>query len=91
MDLTFQQIIDNGLIEKKQLKDCEASLKNSGTKSNSAYLSALFQAEYEKLTGHSYSPIGTYLNFGTEKPKSAEQIKINEELTLYLSKLRFCG
>jgi hypothetical protein len=90
MEKTLQKLTDNKLIEQKQVKDFEELLKKSETKSNAIYLYSLFQIEFKKLTGHFYSEIGTHLSFGDEKPKSAEQSKINEELIQYLSKLKSC-
>jgi len=90
MDKTLQKLTDNILIEQKQVKDFEELLKKSGTKSNATYLYSLFQIEFKKLTGQFYSEIGTRLSFGDEKPKPAEQTKINEELTQYLAKLKTC-
>jgi hypothetical protein len=90
MEKTLQKLTDNKLIEQKQVKDFEELLKKRETKSNATYLYSLFQIEFKKLTGHFYSEIGTHLSFGDEKPKPAEQSKINEELIQYLSKLKSC-
>lgn len=90
MDKTLQNLIDIKLIEQKQANDFEELLKKSVTKSNTVYLTILFQSEYKKLTGHNYSQFGSYISFGDEKPKPAEQSKINEELIQYLSKLKSC-
>jgi hypothetical protein len=90
MDKTLQKLIDNKLVERKQINDFEELLNNSETKSNAVYLSILFLSEYKKLTGHNYSQFGSYLSFGNDKLKPAEQTKINEELTQYLSKLKSC-
>lgn len=91
MDSTIQKLVDIKLINLKQVKDFEEYLKHQDETNNAAYISGLFQAEFKKLTGHGYSPFGTYLSFGDEKPKAAEQTKINKELSLYLSKLKNCG
>jgi len=91
MDSTIQKLIDIKLINLKQVKDFQENLKHQDEKNNAAYISGLFQSEFKKLTGHGYSPFGTYLSFGDEKPKAAEQTKINKELSLYLSKLKNCG
>ena len=89
MNTTLQTLINNKLIEQKQIKEFERYLNKEETKSNSTYLSALFQSEYKKLTGQDYSQFGgAYLSFGEEKLKTNEQNKINEELTLYLSRLK---
>jgi hypothetical protein len=63
-------------------------LRESETKSNSAYLHSLFQMEFKKLTGHYYSEIGTYLNFVDVKSGETEQKKANQELSEYLLKLK---
>ncbi|MEZ4776908.1 MAG: hypothetical protein R3D00_27285 [Bacteroidia bacterium] len=89
MDKTLQKLINIKLIEQKQANDFEELLKKSETKSNAVYLTILFQSEYKKLTGH-YSQFGSYISLGEEKPKPAEQTKINEELIQYLSKLKSC-
>lgn len=91
MDSTIQKIVDIKLINLKQVKDFEEYLKHQDENNNAAYISGLFQAEFKKLTGHGYSLFGTYLNFGDEKPKAAEQTKINKEISVYLSKLKSCG
>lgn len=91
MDSTIQKLVDIKLINLKQVKDFEEYLKHQDETNNAAYISGLFQAEFKKLTGHGYSPFGTYLNFGDKKPKAAEQTKINKELSFYLSKLKNCG
>jgi hypothetical protein len=91
MDSTIQKLVDIKLINLKQVKDFEEYLKNQDENNNAAYISGLFQAEFKKLTGHGYSPFGTYLNFGDEKPKATEQTKINKEISVYLSKLKSCG
>ena len=89
-DSTLKKLIDNQLIEQKQVKDFEELLKKGDTKSNTTYLYSLFQIEFKELTGQFYSEIGTHLSFGDEKPKLTEQTKINEELIQYLSKLKSC-
>jgi len=91
MDNTLQKLVENKLIEKKQIRDFEELLNRNETKSNSAYLRSLYQIEFKKLTGITYSELGMQLNFADEKPKPPVQAKINEELHLYLSKLRNCG
>jgi hypothetical protein len=90
MEKTLQKLTDNKLIEQKQVKDFEELLKKGETKSNATYLYSLFQIEFKKLTGQFYSEIGTHLSFGDEKPKPAEQTKINKELIQYLTKLEAC-
>lgn len=90
MEKTLQKLTDNKLIEPKQVKDFEELLKKSETNSNATYLYCLFQIEFKKLAGRFYSEIGTYLNFGNEKPNPAEQTKINTELSQYLLKLKSC-
>jgi hypothetical protein len=90
MEKTLQKLTDNKLIEQKEVKDFEEHLKKGETKSNAAYLYSLFQIEFKKLTGQFYSEIGTHLSFGDEKPKPAEQTKINKELIQYLTKLEAC-
>ena len=68
MNTTLQTLINNKLIEQKQIKEFERYLNKEETKSNSTYLSALFQSEYKKLTGQDYSQFGgAYLSFGEEK------------------------
>lgn len=91
MDRTLQNILDNKLIKKKQVKDFEDLIKRSENKSNAIYIYFLFQIEYKKLTGRFYSEIGTHFSFRNEKLKSTEQAKINKELSFYLSKLKNCG
>jgi len=88
MDTTLQRLIDNKLVEKKQSEDIEKYLKKNETKSNSSYLHFLFQIEFKKITGHYYSEIGTYLNFGDDRPNETEQKKANQELSDYLLKLK---
>lgn len=90
MDTTLQNIIDNKLIEQKQSKNFEEVLEKNTPRLNSAYLYALFNYEYKKLTGDNYSQFGSFINFGDEKPSVSEQTKINQELTNYLSKLKSC-
>lgn len=90
MDSTLKKLIDNKLIEQKQVKDFEELFKKGDTKSNTTYLYSLFQIEFKELTGQFYSEIGTHISFGDEKPKLTEQTKINEELIQYLSKLKSC-
>lgn len=90
MDITLKKLIDNNIIEQKQKNDFLELLKHYDTISNAAYLQTIFLTEYKKLTGHSYSQFGVFLNFGEEKPKQIEQDKINEDLSIYLSKLKIC-
>lgn len=85
------KLIANNLIDKTQTKEFEFFVKSSEPKSNSGYLYALFQIEYKKLTGEKYSEFSTYLNIREEKIKPEEQIKINKDLTVYLSKLKSCS
>jgi hypothetical protein len=91
MDSTIQKLVDIKLINLKQVKDFEEYLKNQDENNNAAYIFGLFQAEFKKLTGHGYSPLGTYLNFRDEKLKATEHTKINKEISVYLSKLKSCG
>jgi len=91
MDSTIQKLLDIKLIDQKQVKDFKEYLKHQDERNNAACIYGLFQSEFKKLTGHGYSPIGTYLSFGEDKPKSAEQKKINQELSVYLTKLKNCG
>ncbi|KYH07792.1 hypothetical protein A1704_03765 [Chryseobacterium cucumeris] len=87
---TLQKLVEYKLIENKQIGDFEDLLKRNQNKSNSAYLHSLYQTEFKKITGHYYSELGMQINFGKEKPQPLLQAKINEELYLYLSKLRNC-
>jgi hypothetical protein len=90
MDISAK-LIANNVINKTQTKEFEAFLKSNEMKSNSRYLYALFQIEHKKLKGEKYSEFGSYLNFSDEKLKPEEQIKINKDLTVYLSKLKSCS
>lgn len=54
MDSTLQKLVENKLIEKKQIRDFEEVLDRNETKSNSAYLRSLYQIEFKKLTGYHY-------------------------------------
>ena len=95
MDKTLQKLIDNKLIEQKQSKNFEKFLKIHGVSSitdNAIYLFWLLEEEFMKITGilHSSSDARRYIELKGEKPTASEQIKINEELTQYLSKLKAC-
>jgi hypothetical protein len=91
MDKMLQKLMDNKLIEQKQISDFEKLLKRNETQSNSTYLQTLFQTEFKKLTGEDYLELGVRLNFGNEKPNAVAQTKINEELSLFLLKIKNCS
>lgn len=87
----YEKLIANNLIDKTQTKEFDEFYKSSNIKSNPGYLYALFQIEYKKLKGEKYSEFSSYLNISEEKIKPEEQIKINKDLTVYLSKLKSCS
>lgn len=91
MDSTIHKLLSIKLIDEARVKDFEEFLSYQDERNNSTYISGLFQSEFKKLTGHSYSSIGTVINFGKEKPKGTEQKRINQQLSGYLIKLKDCG
>ena len=91
MDRTLRSIIDKKLIERGQSKAFQRLLNEHDQISNSTYLYSLFQIEFKKLTRHYYSTFTTQLDFGDEKPAPDQQIRINDELSRYLSGLKDCG
>ncbi len=90
IDTTLRKLIDSKLIEQKQAETFEKLLGKQADKSNSAYLYTLFECEYKKRSGHTLSQSYTFINFADRKPEAAEQLKINEILTIQLSKLKYC-
>lgn len=89
-DTTIEKLIDNELIKRKQTKAFKKLLESSEVQSTAAYLYALFQTEFKKLTGQYYSSF-TYFSVGYEKLNENEQTNVNKELAVYLAKLRTCG
>ncbi|MEN2401163.1 hypothetical protein GKZ90_0015350 [Flavobacterium sp. MC2016-06] len=89
-DSTLQKLIDNKLVEQKDVKNFENYKEKIKTQSNASYLYGLFQSEYKNLTGHLYSELGSYFSFEETKLNDIEQKKVNQELTDYLSKLQKC-
>lgn len=88
-DSIIQKLVNNNLIEQSQIKASEELLNTGYPKSKSHYIYILFQLSFKKLTGHDYGPF-TSFDFGGTKPKPSKQLKINEELTSYLSSLKSC-
>ncbi|QSW89395.1 hypothetical protein J0383_00955 [Flavobacterium endoglycinae] len=89
-DLILQKIIDNKLIEPKQIQDFEKSQNRLQTKNTTSYLYGLFQCEYKSTTGNFFSEIGSNDIFDSQKLTEEQQKKENENLTDYLLKLKKC-
>ncbi|WP_433829979.1 hypothetical protein [Flavobacterium anhuiense] len=89
-DPILQKLIDNNLIEQKQIKDFEKSQARLKTKNTTSYLYGLFQCEYKSITGNFFSEIGSHDIFDSEKLNEEQQKKENQELTDYLFKLKKC-
>ncbi|WP_433763477.1 hypothetical protein [Flavobacterium ginsenosidimutans] len=90
-DSTLQKLIDQKLIEQKEVKDFIKNQKDYNGKNATSYLYGLFQCEYKRITGHFYSTfIANMISIENEKLSEEEQKKENQELTDYLSKLKSC-
>ncbi|MEN2412399.1 hypothetical protein [Flavobacterium mesophilum] len=89
-DPILQKLIDNNLIEQKQIKDFEKSQARLKTKNTTSYLYGLFQCEYKSITGNFFSEIGSHDIFDSKKLNEEQQKKENQELTDYLFKLKKC-
>ena len=90
-DENLQQLIECGLIEQNQVEDFEEVLSSTNDRSPLVYLGVLYRVETKKLAPFKSMEPGTsfFINFGDKKPP-AEQAKINDRLTQYLSKLKSC-
>ncbi|KAF2506589.1 hypothetical protein [Flavobacterium foetidum] len=89
-DPILQKLIDNNLIEQKQVKDFEKSRDRVKTKNTTSYLYGLFQCEYKSITGNFFSEIGSHDIFESEKLNEDQQKKENQELIDYLLRLKKC-
>ena len=90
MDKTLQKLIENKLIENKNIKEFEDIIKKNKTNSKATYLLALYKTEYKILTGQNYSQFISNISFDAEKLNSNEQTIINEQLNQYLLQLKSC-
>ena len=90
MDKTLQKLIENKLIENKNIKEFEDIIKKNKTNSKATYLLALYKTEFKILTGQNYSQFISNISFDAEKLNSNEQTIINEQLNQYLLQLKSC-
>ncbi len=91
VDSTIQKLLNTNLIDKSQLEFFSNYIKKAETKSNSSYINALFLAEFEKLNGHPYNESYMLYSFSRTEIEETERVKINQDLTNYLFKLKSCG
>lgn len=96
METTLKKLIENKLIDQNQVRTFEFYLLGTNSNANSAYLYTLLQIEYMKYSSDNKSLSKERTMFGSvmfvfDKPNPTEQIKINEELSTYLSKLQSCS
>ena len=83
MDKTLQKLIENKLIENKNIKEFEDIIKKNKTNSKSTYLLALYKTEYKILTGQNYSQFISNISFNGEKLNSNEQKKAQNFLGFF--------
>ncbi|WP_281234111.1 hypothetical protein [Flavobacterium gelatinilyticum] len=88
-NMTLQKLLDNKLLEKKEAKDFTNFLNQIEEKNTTSYLYGLFQCEYKKLTGHTYSEVfSSNIVIESLKLSVEEQKNINVLLSDYLIKLK---
>jgi hypothetical protein len=89
-DKILRKLVENGLLEQKQVKGFVGHLEKSDEHTNASFIKALFQEEYKKITGEYYFPL-TYLNFEKDETNQTEKEKRNSSLKEYLDKIKSCG
>lgn len=89
MDSTLQKMLDTKLIDEKQVENFTKDISHQEKRDSALYLDGLYELEFEKTIGRSSSAIRTYIRF--DRLNTVEQKKVNEDLGVYLIKLKACS